>query len=375
MFKYLMLWVSLMLALPSYADVIFDGGVRAFSCFAGDEPIRAIWDDNPIITEVGSMNLRYNTVEINGGIDNPVLKKTIVTNNPGECARLIGFGLGYMYTDTTQVGTFEITRPWLTGEYFDLGYGLGMKMLAGDNPSQLTALTSANPVVTTFSTVNESGIKNLGLALQVSLRVMGDYSSGPTVQTVEVGTFSYTLTRPDGRKQIVTAPVTVTLNVVQDYVRSCTLQQPEFDSFDLQPAQKNFLDAGWEVVGGSITLGPVVYPPQVDVKVSFFDNDPNAVPESNYLRTMYSDDSTPSQYALKLYPTGSGVPLRFLPVGQLKTGWNAAANATTIDFTEQTTTGSSVQKDYAVKYVKVGGTGSDRPGPIKGLMTVQFLYY
>lgn len=321
------------------------------------------------------MNLKYNTVEVNGGIDNPVLKKTIVTTNPGECPRLIGFSSGIMPTGTTQVGTFEITRSWLTDEYFDLGYGLGMKMTAGDNPNQLTPLTSANSVVTTFSTMNQSGIKNLGLALQVSLRVMGNYSSGPTVQTVEVGTFSYTLTRPNGKKQIVTAPVTITLAVVQDYVRSCTLQQPEFDSFALQPAQKNFLDAGWEVDGGSITLGPIVCPPKVDVKVSFFDNDPNAVPESNYLRTIYSDDNTSSQYALKLYPTGSGVPLQFLPVGQLKTGWNAEANATTIDFTGQTTTGSSVQKDYAVKYVKVGGAGNDRPGPIKGTMTVQFLYY
>ncbi|HUH57108.1 MAG TPA: hypothetical protein VL020_01150, partial [Pseudomonadales bacterium] len=141
MFKYLMLWVSLMLALPSSAAVIFEIGAIAFSCNAGETRIRAIWNDNPIITEVGWWNIRYNTVEVNGGIDNPVLKKTISINEPRECARLVGFGTGTIPNNTTQVGTFEITRPWLTGEYFDLGYGLGMKMLAGDNPSQLTALT------------------------------------------------------------------------------------------------------------------------------------------------------------------------------------------------------------------------------------------
>ena len=130
-------------------------------------------------------------------------------------------------------------------------------------------------------------------------------------------------------------------------------------------------------------------PAGVDVKASFYDHNSTGGLK-DYLRTVYTDDeSVKSQYAFKFFDTAGGPALKFLPIAQWNAGYDStvvsdgvgvgvgvAANDTTIDFSDGTTTvEGSIEKNFIVKYVKTVEDGEDHAGAIKGLMTVQFLYY
>lgn len=376
MFKYLMLCVSLMLALPSYAAPILEGGVFDKTCNPG--PYKRIVLVLPSdASQSGSMVINITGVKLSAGIDNPALITFEPTGSKSECASLIGFTNIPNLSTVSQIGTMTLTSPeWYGSEYFKIGNGLAMKLSVGDNlTSSLVPLTSANNgTVQTITTTNHN-IETIGLAFQASLKVVGNVT--PQTINKQIGIFRYTIRNSvTGNWAIAYAPISLNVVVTQADLRSCTLANANSE-FTLLTVGKSGLDIpGTELQGGEITVGPVNCPKDVEVKVNFFDNATAATGLTDYLRTVYSDDSTPSQYALKFYPAGGGDPLKFLPRTQLQEGWGPAANATAVNFTQGPTTApTSVQKNYVVKYIKTTNAGSDRPGPIKGIMTVQFLYY
>ncbi len=373
-----------MLALPSYAVPILNGGVSTMSlCSPGIAQLEVLFPlKNRPPWKVGQMTIDITGIKLSSGIDNPLLKNfewqapvSQVTPQTFDCPRLVGFSR-IPIGGTIQVATFQVTRPYLTNQYFDIGNGLAMKVEVGDSPSSLATPTQGNGKVITLTT-NDRAVEKVGVALKATLKVMGKVE--PRNFSVEIGTFSYKVTSTVSQDyETAYAPITFNIKVQEGDIRSCTLANAN-SVFNLLKVGKSGLDIpGTELQGGEITVGPVNCPKDVEVKVNFFDNATAAIGSglTSYLRTVYSDDNTPSQYALKFYPVDGGAPLKFLPRTQLQEGWGPVANATAVNFTQGLTTAqTSVQKNYTVKYIKTTNAGSDRPGPIKGIMTVQFLYY
>lgn len=377
MFKYLVLCTGLLLALPSYGtEFVYVPGTEGVAC---DNQARF-----PVISplpnqsaQTGVMTLLITGVQLRASADDPRLTGLKSEGDRFDCPKIAGFSqIGNLYANLTQVGTLKITRTsWYDGNYFDIGNGLAMKIVAGDNQGQQQTPNSTTRQIETYREVNARGVKQIGLAIQATLKVVGKVEK--TTQTVQIGVFDYTLydRQSTPRTQTALVPVFVTVTVDQAQLRSCTLAD-ESRSLDLSPAFKHQLDAGAEVEANILTIGPLVCEPGIDVKASFFDHH-SAGGTNNYLRTVYSDNLDLSQYSLKLEPVGGGNPLNFVPKDQLQESWGATVNESTIPFSQATTAGqnSIVKKDYTVKYVKMGVGGDDRAGKIKGIMTVQFLYH
>lgn len=362
-----------MLALPSSAAV-FDGGSWGVVCAPGTTAYTVV---NARV-EAGKMTINITGIKLNAGVDNRGLT---VTGPRFDCYNLTGFrnALGRK----THLG-FVQSNPaltWYDNEYFSIGNGLAMKVMVGDNNGQQAPLTKSPPPVITYQLEKENlDDEKLGVAVQASLKVVGNVMPTTTPMSVQIGTFEYRMQNVlIGGGKTAFAPLVFKISVQQAAFKSCTLGTPNREFF-LSPVAKPSLDIpGTELQGGEITVGPVVCPEGLDVKVNFFDNATAAIGSglTNYLRTVYSDDNTPSQYALKFYPVGGGDHLKFLPLSllQQQQSWASKENQTTVDFATNTAAGSSVQKNYTVKYIKTTNAGSDRPGPVKGIMTVQFLYY
>lgn len=383
MFKYLMLSVSLMLALPSYAvENIFNGGTSTVNCVTKTRaqiPLTTPLNGSKV--ETGEMNLGITGIQFSAGADAPGLTGLTSEGPAFDCPRIAGFKMGLLDTERLapnllQVGTLEITPPriWYGGDYFDIGNGLAMKVLVGDNNGVQRSPTETSPIVITYDETNQRGTKQIGLKVQATLKVI-DKNIALGARTVKIGTFSYTLTDLQGRIQVATVPVSFNINVTQANLRSCELTTKDRE-FNLTAVKReDIFVRGTEVPGGDIQIGPVKCQEGVDVKVNFFDHH-NTERLTDHLRTVYSDTLEPSQYALKIYPTtGGGQPLQFLPLSAFAEGRNAVVNETTVDFATNTMAGSSIQKNYRVNYVRLGTVGDDRPGKIKGIMTVEFLYY
>ena len=367
-----------MLALPSYAAV-FDGGSWGEVC-TPEKRSYGLGLLNPPREKAGEMIVNVTGVKLNAGIDNRGLT---VTGSLLECPGLTGFYQSLGLVPHTHLG-FVQSNPnlnWYDGEYFEIGNGLAMKVMVGDfgASSLQTLIQGASPIITFPETTGSRDPQTLGIAVQASLKVIGSVDSNIPINDVRIGTLEYKLWGGllGINSRIAYAPIIFNINVQQAVFKSCTLADAN-SVFTLLTVGKSGLDVpGTELHGGEITVGPVVCPEGVDVKVNFFDNATAANGLTDYLRTVYSDDNMPSQYALKFYPIGGGDPLKFLPRTQLQEGWGPATNDTTVNFTQSpTSAASSVHKNYTVKYIKTTNAGgSDRPGPIKGIMTVQFLYY
>lgn len=376
-FKYLMLCVSLVLALPSYAaENVFNGGISSANCIGSGDRVRISGPLDGSETQSGQMRLGITGIQLNASADNPNLTG-LTSVGPGfECPTIIGFyravGSG-LARNLIQVGTLEISRPWYDNEYFDIGGGLAMKVIVGDNPASEKAVTQGQPRVITYENEDAPEITQIGLYLKATLKVV-DKNVALGQRNVKIGTFKYTLTDLRKRTQVAYAPITFDIQVTQASLRSCqlTTQDREFNLAAVK--RQDVFVRGAEVYGGDITIGPIICDKGVDVKVSFFDNH-STDGLTDHLRTVYSDTLEPSQYALKFYPsTGGGQSLQFLPLSSFSEGRNPEVNATTIDFAKSTVDKSTFQKNYRVNYVRLGSVGNDRPGKIKGIMTVQFLY-
>lgn len=378
MFKYLMLWVSLMLALPSSAAAFYGGNWSA-----GGTSTTTTYTEVNATAAAADMRIQAMGIRLNAGVDNPLLTG-FSSSQPFKYFDYLGFtslpsgGRNQLATVTMK----PALTPWGNSGYFEIGNGLAMKLMVGDDrSSSLQILTQASPIITHQANPQQPLREKVGIEVQAKLKVIGNVDPSIVVN-VDVATFEYRVWRvgPLGNEwgKTIHATIKLNINVLEAALKTCTLAPANQNrEYFLSEAIKPNLDAGFEVPGGEIiTIGPVVCPDGVDVKASFFDhNSPSGSGPKNYLRTKYIDDNTLSQYALKLSPVGGGNPLQFLPLEQLSGGWNAVANATTIDFANNTTANIPIQKDYTVKYIKTTEIGDDRPGHIQGLMTVQFLYY
>lgn len=381
MFRYLMLCVGLMLALPSYAaSNSFFGGDTQVNCAVngdGRAPIPFLSPLDGSVVEGGQMKFGITGIQFSASVDNPVLTGLTAVGPGFECPSFIGFrrvGQSNLAGDLIQVGTLEITRPWFDNEYFDIGNGLAMKLIAGDRPTAQQLVTQGQSTIVTYDRVDQPGTTKLGLYTKATLKVV-DKNVALGQRNVVIGTFRYKLTDNSGRTQVVYAPISFDIQVTQANLRSCELTTPDRE-FNLTAVKReDVFVRGTEIPGGDITIGPVKCQEGVDVKVNFFDHY-NTQGLTDHLRTVYSDTLQPSQYALKIYPTtGGGQPLKFLPLSAFAEGRNAVVNETTVNFATNTVAGSSIQKNYRVNYVRLGTVGDDRPGKIKGIMTVEFLYY
>ena len=380
MFRYLMLCVSLVLALPSYAaSSSFFGGETKVSCPTngdGRSTIPFLAPLNGSVVEGGQMKFGITGIQFSASVDNPVLTGLTAVGPGFECPAFIGFrrvGESGLAGGLIQVGTLQITSPWFDNEYFDIGNGLAMRLIAGDRPTSQQLVTQGQSTITTYNEVNKPGTTKLGLYTKATLKVI-DKNVALGQRNIVIGTFRYKLTDASGRTQVVYAPISFDIQVTQANLRSCELTTKDRE-FNLTAVKRqDVFVRGTEVPGGNITIGPVRCQEGVDVKVNFYDHH-NTQGLTDHLRTVYSDTLQPSQYALKIYPTTGGQPLKFLPLAAFKGGTNPVINETTVNFATNTVAGSSIQKNYRVNYVRLGTVGNDRPGKIKGIMTVEFLYY
>lgn len=370
MFKYLILCLSWMLALPSYA-VVIDPGNWAQAC----EPDTTLYGITNSRREAGKLTINVTGIKLTAGVDN---LGVTATGPRFDCHNLTGFTLSALTKHHLGFVQSNPALTWRDSEYFNIGNGLAMKLMVGDNNLSQVPLTKSPPTTITFPEVQANrNPETLGVAVQATLKVVGDVQPTSVPISVRIGTFEYRMWNVLSTLGTTAfAPIIFNISVQQASLDSCVLGNAN-SVFPLLAVGKSSLDSpGTELQGGEITVGPVVCPAGLDVKVNFFDNATAANGLTDYLRTVYSDDSTPSKYALKFYPVGGGDPLKFLPRTQLQEGFGPATNDTTVNFTQSpTSAASSVQKNYTVKYIKTTNAGSDRPGPIKGIMTVQFLYY
>jgi hypothetical protein len=402
-----------MLALPSYAAVIVDGGiVGRKSCSHNIFNIPTLLYTNRtthgghIMFEIGFLSdqgvQHGRGVRLSSGIDNPGLFEfAFGQGDELKCPGAELF-LGFTYTGLDRLQnlamdqkvTAEIDLPGVGDGYFDFGNGLAMKLFVNRLFVKDHGVIDINqPVMpgtplTLFETDSEPLKNRVGPTFTARLKVIGEVL--PRTDLVEVGRVLYRATRTKtevGDYEEVSIPLRFQITVDQASLRTCTLDSEHRD-FSLIAVAKPDLDAGRELQGGQITLGPVTCPAGVDVKASFYDHNSTGG-LNDYLRTVYTDDELPSQYAFKFFDTAGGPALKFLPIAQWNAGYDStvvsdgvgvgvgvAANDTTIDFSDGTTTvEGSIEKNFIVKYVKTVEDGEDHAGAIKGLMTVQFLYY
>lgn len=370
-----MLCVSLVLALPSYAaDAVLSLGMANPVCNSLESRPRVKLTSANVTTQSGRMAVNVTGIKLRSGADNPGLKGLEEHFKRVDCTSVIGFaGNSFpLLSNYDQLGTFTVERPWYDNDYFHVGNGLAMKVTAGDNNFKQLTVTQARPTITTYDK-KDRFVTSLGLAIAANFKVIGEVK--PVKLTgVKIGTLKYMISKGN-EAQTVYAPITVDIEVAQADLRSCKLTTKDRE-FNLTPVKRqDVFIRGTEIPGGDITIGPVICEEGVDVKVNFFDHY-NTEGLTDHLRTVYSDTLEPSQYALKIYPTtGGGQPLKFLPLSAFAEGRNTVVNETTVDFATNTVAGSSIQKNYRVNYVRLGTVGDDRPGKIKGIMTVEFLYY
>lgn len=414
MLKYLILCLSLMLALPSYAALIVDGGLlRGHACAENIFNIVALpYKDRTnsggrMLFMVGTGNM--GGLKLSGGVDNPsFMEFDLAGGSEFECSgynEILGFtytGLDHLPTvvNIDQKVTVEVNLPAVGDGYFEIGNGLAMKLFVKDLYVKAHGVISINQAVIpgaplqVFYTENEVDKNKVGPTFTARLKVVGEVTPGTDIVEKEVARIIYRTTRTSGpyedKYEEVNMPLVFTIIVDQASLRTCTLDSEHRD-FSLIAVAKPDLDAGRELQGGQITLGPVTCPAGVDVKASFYDHNSTGGLK-DYLRTVYTDDeSVKSQYAFKFFDTAGGPALKFLPIAQWNAGYDStvvsdgvgvgvgvgvAANDTTVDFSDGTTTvEGSIEKNFIVKYVKTVEDGEDHAGAIKGLMTVQFLYY
>lgn len=410
MLKYLILCLSLMLALPSYAALIVDGGVlRGRACAENIFNIVALpYRDRTIsggrmLFMVGTGNM--GGLKLSGGVDNPsFMEFDLAGGSEFKCSgddEILGFtyaGLNRLpKVDIDQKVTVEVNLPAVGDGYFEIGNGLAMKLFVKDLYVKDHGVISINQAVIpgaplqVFYAENEEEKNKVGPTFTARLKVVGEVTPGTDIVEKEVARIIYRTTRTrglnEGKYEEVNMPLVFTIIVDQASLRTCTLDSEHHD-FSLIAVAKPDLDAGLELQGGEITLGPVTCPAGVDVKASFYDHNSTGGLK-DYLRTVYTDDELPSQYAFKFFDTAGGPALKFLPIAQWNAGYDStvvsdgvgvgvgvAANDTTIDFSDGTTTvEGSIEKNFIVKYVKTAEGGEDHAGAIKGLMTVQFLYH
>lgn len=413
MLKYLILCLSLMLALPSYAALIVDGGVLSGrACAENIFNIVALpYKDRTnsggrMLFMVGTGNM--GGLELSGGVDNPsFMEFDLAGGSEFKCSgddEILGFtyaGLNRLPTlDIDQKVTVEVNLPAVGDGYFEIGNGLAMKLFVKDLYVKDHGVISINQAVIpgaplqVFYAENEEEKNKVGPTFTARLKVVGEVTPGTDIVEKEVARIIYRTTRTSGefkdKYEEVNMPLEFTIIVEQASLRTCTLDSEHRD-FSLIAVAKPDLDVGLELQGGQITLGPVTCPAGVDVKASFYDHNSTGGLK-DYLRTVYTDDeSVKSQYAFKFFDTAGGPALNFLPIAQWNAGYDStvvsdgvgvgvgvgvAVNDTTIDFSDGTTTlEGSIEKNFIVKYVKTVEDGEDHAGAIKGLMTVQFLYY
>lgn len=413
MLKYLILCLSLMLALPSYAALIVDGGVlRGQACAENIFNIVALpYRDRTnsggrMLFMVGTGNM--GGLKLSGGVDNPsFMEFDLAGGSEFKCSgdnEILGFtyaGLNRLpRVDIDQKVTVEVNLPAVGDGYFEIGNGLAMKLFVKDLYVKDHGVISINQAVIpgaalqVFYAENEEKKNKVGPTFTARLKVVGEVTPGTDIVEKEVARIIYRTTRTSGpyedKYEEVNMPLVFTIIVDQASLRTCTLDSEHRD-FSLIAVAKPDLDAGRELQGGQITLGPVTCPAGVDVKASFYDHNSTGGLK-DYLRTVYTDDeSVKSQYAFKFFDTAGGPALKFLPIAQWNAGYDStvvsdgvgvgvgvgvAANDTTVDFSDGTTTvEGSIEKNFIVKYVKTVEDGEDHAGAIKGLMTVQFLYY
>lgn len=413
MLKYLILCLSLMLALPSYAALIVDGGLlRGHACAENIFNIVALpYEDRTIsggrmFFMVGTGNM--GGLKLSGGVDNPsFMEFDLAGGSEFKCSGAAEI-LGFTYTgldrlprvNIDQKVTVEVNLPAVGDGYFEIGNGLAMKLFVKDLYVKDHGVISINQAVIpgaalqVFYTENETDKNKVKPTFTARLKVVGEVTPGTDIVEKEVARMIYRTTRTSGsfkdKYEEVNMPLVFTIIVDQASLRTCTLDSEHRD-FSLIAVAKPDLDAGRELQGGQITLGPVTCPAGVDVKASFYDHNREAgAGLAPYLRTVYRDGSgSKSKYALKFYDDQGGPALNFLPIDEWQLGYagtetspgagvgvGVAVNDTSIDFSQGTTTASEpVQKNFTVKYIKTTEAGDDRAGPIKGLMTVQFLYH
>lgn len=411
MLKYLILCLSLMLALPSYAAPIVDGGVlRGHACAENIFNIVALpYRDRTIsggrmLFMVGTGNM--GGLKLSGGVDNPsFMEFDLAGGSEFKCSgnnEILGFtyaGLDRLtIVGIDQKVTVEVNLPAVGDGYFEIGNGLAMKLFVEDLYVKGHGVISIKQAVIpgkplqVFYTENEEEKNKVGPTFKASLKVVGEVTPGTHIVEKEVARIIYRTTDTSGvnkgKYEEVNMPLEFTIIVDQASLRTCTLDSEHRD-FSLIAVAKPDLDAGRELQGGQITLGPVTCPAGVDVKASFYDHNSTGGLK-DYLRTVYTDnESVKSQYAFKFFDTAGGPALKFLPIAQWKAGYDStvvsvgvgvgvgvAKNDTTVDFSDGTTTvEGSIEKNFIVKYVKTVEDGEDHAGAIKGLMTVQFLYY
>lgn len=410
MLKYLILCLSLMLALPSYAALIVDGGVLSgWACAKNIFNIVALpYDDHTI--SGGRMLFRVGTgnmggLKLSGGVDNPsFMEFDLAGGSEFKCSgddEILGFTYAELdrlpRVNIDQKVTVEVNLPAVGDGYFEIGNGLAMKLFVKDLYVKDGVMFINQAVIPgaplqVFYAENEEEKNKVGPTFTARLKVVGEVTPGTHIVEKEVARIIYRTTRTSGlnvgKYEEVNMPLEFTIIVDQASLRTCTLDSEHRD-FSLIAVAKPDLDAGRELQGGQITLGPVTCPAGVDVKASFYDHNSTGGLK-DYLRTVYTDDeSVKSQYAFKFFDTAGGQALKFLPIAQWNAGYDStvvsdgvgvgvgvAANDTTVDFSDGTTTvEGSIEKNFIVKYVKTVEDGEDHAGAIKGLMTVQFLYY
>ena len=410
MLKYLILCLSLMLALPSYAAHVDGGEVMGHNCAKNIFNILALpYGDNTISGgrmrfDVGSWS--KGGLKLRGGVDNPgFMEFDLARGSEFKCDdnEILGFTYAFLdhlpkTVDIDQKVTVEVILPAVGDGYFEIGNGLAMKLFVKDLYVKDYDVISINqPVIPgvplqVFYAVNEGEKNKVGPTFKARLKVVGEVTPGTEIFEKEVARIIYRTTRTnglfEGTYEEVDMLLVFTIVVEQASLRTCTLDS-EHGDFSLIAVAKPDLDAWRELQGGQITLGPVTCPAGVDVKASFYDHNSTGGLK-DYLRTVYTDDeSVKSQYAFKFFDTAGGAALNFLPIAQWNAGYDStvvsdgvgvgvgvAANDTTIDFSDgPTTVEGSIEKNFIVKYVKTVEDGEDHAGAIKGLMTVQFLYY
>lgn len=412
MLKYLILCLSLMLALPSYAALIVDGGVlTGQACAENIFNIVAPYRDRTIsggrmLFMVGTGNM--GGLKLSGGVDNPSFMEFHLAGGSEfefKCSgdnKILGFtylGLNQLpsVVDIDQKVTVEVNLPAVGDGYFEIGNGLAMKLFVKDlyvkdGVISINQAVIPGEALQVFYAENEREKNKVGPTFTARLKVVGEVTPGTDIVEKEVARIIYRTTDTSGlnkdKYEEVNMPLEFTIIVDQASLRTCTLDSEHRD-FSLIAVAKPDLDAGRELQGGQITLGPVTCPAGVDVKASFYDHNSTGGLK-DYLRTVYTDDeSVKSQYAFKFFDTAGGPALKFLPIAQWNAGYDStvvsdgvgvgvgvAKNDTTVDFSDGTTTvEGSIEKNFIVKYVKTVEDGKDHAGAIKGLMTVQFLYY
>lgn len=230
MFKYLVLFFSLVWPLSGYAgDAIFNGGTSSVQCDRGVADIPWLQPLAGRDTLVGEMKLGIIGIELSAGINNPGLTGLTAVGPGFECDRLVGFNRvaqSNLARNLTQKGTLQISRPWFDNEYFDIGGGLAMKIVAGDNPNSQKPVTQEQSTLTTYQDTNAPGVEKLGLYVKATLKVVSkNIQKGK--RSVRVGIFRYTLTDLNLRSDIAWAPVVFDIDVSEAQLRTCQLDEKD----------------------------------------------------------------------------------------------------------------------------------------------------